>query len=130
MPGIHITVSGAADTHLTAQLAERLTTVTCEVLKKERERTRVIVQYVPPEQWFIAGTLLATDGRKSFALNVTITEHTNTRSEVAQFHKAAFALLTELLGPVHPHSSIHVQNCEAIGYGYGGITQESRYQHA
>lgn len=129
MPGIHLTLSGQPDARLTPQLAEQLTQLTGRILKKERSRTRVIVQYVPAEQWFVAGDSLADDGRRSFQLEVTITEQTNTRSEKADYHKAAYALLAGLLGQVHPHSSIHVLDCQATSYGYGGVTQEWRYQH-
>ncbi|WP_219217516.1 tautomerase family protein [Variovorax boronicumulans] len=130
MPGIHITVSGPSDATLTPKLAERLMQLTCRVLKKERSRTRVIVQYLPADQWFIAGASLAEDGRRSFKLEVTITGETNTRTEKADYHKAAYELLAELLGNVHPHSSIHVVDCLAASYGYGGVTQEWRYQHS
>ena len=61
---------------------------------------------------------------------VTITDETNTRSEKSDYHKAAYALLAELIGNVHPHSSIHIVDCPPTSYGYGGITQEWRYQHA
>lgn len=130
MPGIHLTVSGQPDAALTRQLAERLTQLTCEVLKKERARTRVIIQYVPADQWFIAGSLLSEDGRNSFALEVTLTGETNTRTEKADYHRAAYALLAEMLGKLHPHSSIHTLDCQPTSYGYGGVTQEWRYQHA
>lgn len=129
MPGINVTVSGQPDAALTRELVEQLTRLTCDVLQKERSRTRVIVQYVPADQWFIAGRSLAEEGRKSFQLEVTITGETNTRGEKAAYHKAAFELLAGLLGNVHPHSSIHVADCQATAYGYGGVTQEWRYQH-
>lgn len=129
MPGIHVTISGPADAALTPRLAEQLTQLTCRVLKKERSRTRVIVQYVPADQWFVEGRSLADDGRRSFKLEVTITDETNTRGEKADYHRDAYELLAGLLGPVHSHSSIHVQDCQATSYGYGGVTQEWRYQH-
>ena len=130
MPGIHLTVSGQPDSALTRRAAEQLAQLTCQVLKKERSRTRVIVQYVPADQWFIAGSSLVEEGKNSFELVVTITDETNTRSEKSDYHKAAYALLAELIGNVHPHSSIHIVDCPPTSYGYGGITQEWRYQHA
>lgn len=130
MPGINVTISGLPDSALTHQLVQQLTDLTCRILKKEPSRTRVIVQYVPEEQWFVAGRSLAAYGKKSFELQVTITGETNTRSEKAAYHKAAYELLAELLGNVHPHSSIHIVDCQATSYGYGGVTQEWRYQHA
>lgn len=129
MPGINVIVSGHPNAALTRQLVEQLTQLTCDVLKKERSRTRVIVQYVPADQWFVAGRSLAEEGRNSFQLEVTITGETNTRGEKADYHKAAYELLAGLLGNVHPHSSIHVADCRPTAYGYGGVTQEWRYQH-
>ena len=35
-----------------------------------------------------------------------------------------------LLGDLHEESYIHVQDVRAAAYGYGGRTQEWRYQHA
>ena len=46
MPGINVIVSGHPNAALTRQLVEQLTQLTCDVLKKERSRTRVIVQYL------------------------------------------------------------------------------------
>ena len=34
-----------------------------------------------------------------------------------------------LLGDLHEESYIHVQDVRAAAYGYGGKTQEYRYQH-
>lgn len=130
MPGIHVTISGQPDLALTHQLVEKLTELTCRVLKKEPARTRVIVQFVPDTQWFVAGRSLAEEGKKSFALQVTITGETNTRNEKTDYHRAAYELLCGLIGNVHPHSSIHILDCQATSYGYGGVTQEWRYQHA
>ncbi|WP_454676840.1 tautomerase family protein [Achromobacter marplatensis] len=130
MPGIDITISGQPDSALTHQLAAQLTELTCRILKKEPSRTRVIVRFVPQDQWFIAGRSLAEQGKRSFQLEVTVTGETNTRNEKADYHKAAYELLGGLIGNVHPHSSIHVVDCHATSYGYGGVTQEWRYQHA
>lgn len=36
--------------------------------------------------------------------------------------------LQRLLGPLHEVTYIHVHDVRAAAYGYGGRTQESRYQ--
>jgi 4-oxalocrotonate tautomerase len=89
----------------------------------------VMLQFVPHEDWFIGSKSLAERGKNSFRLEVTISDETNTKDEKAAYHKAAFAALYELIGNVHPHSNIHVIDCRATAYGYGGVTQEYRYHH-
>jgi 4-oxalocrotonate tautomerase len=97
------------------------------VLKKERERTMMMVRYLPKDQWFIAGRSLAETGNNSFRLEVTITDETNTKVEKAIYQKAAFELLSDIIENLHPHSNIHVIDCRATAYGYGGITQDEYY---
>lgn len=129
MPGLRLTVSGDGNTGLSDRLAAELTALTCSVLGKEPVKTMVLVQYVPREHWFIAGSSLAAQGKNSFRLEVTITEETNTKSQKAEYHRQAFDLLSTLIGNVHPHSNVHIIDCAATSYGYGGLTQEYRYQH-
>jgi len=130
MPGILLKISGRPDPELTRRIVPEMMALTCEVLDKEPERTMVMVDYVPHDNWFIAGRSLAELDKNSFRLEVTITDETNTRAQKAEFHRAAFALLSELIGNVHPHSNIHIHDCRASAYGYGGVTQEHRYHHA
>lgn len=130
MPGINLTVSGIGDAGQSERLATAVSTLTCTVLQKELGKTMVIVRYVPHEQWFIAGQSLASLGKNSFRLEVTITEETNTKSQKADYHRQAFELLSTLIGNVHPHSNVHIIDCAATGYGYGGLTQEYRYHRA
>jgi 4-oxalocrotonate tautomerase len=130
MPGIFLRISGGPNRELTNRIVPEIMRLTCAVLRKKPEQTMVMLQYVPHEDWFIAGKSLAEHGKNSFRLEVTVTEDTNTKEEKAAYHKAAFAALSQLIGNVHPHSNIHVIDCKATGYGYGGVTQEHRHQHA
>jgi 4-oxalocrotonate tautomerase len=130
MPGITLTVSGQADQALTNRLATEISNLTCRVLKKKLDHTAVIVRYEPKDQWLIAGRSLAELGKNAFRLEVTITDETNTKVEKADYHKSAFELLSGVIGNLHPHSSIHIVDCRATAYGYGGVTQESRFHHA
>lgn len=129
MPGIKLTVSGRADPELSDRFAKKLTELTCAVLDKNPSRNAVTIDYVPHDQWFIAGESLAALNRNSFRLEVTITEGTNTRDQKIAYQRQAFELLSTLIGNVHPHSNVHIIDCSAVGYGYGGITQEWHYQH-
>jgi 4-oxalocrotonate tautomerase len=130
MPGIFLKISGRPNPDLARRIAPEIMRLTCSILNKEPERTMAQLQYVPQDEWFIAGRSLAELGKNSFRLEVTITDETNTKAEKAAFHKAAFAALSELIGNVHPHSNIHIVDCRASAYGYGGVTQEYRGQHA
>ena len=130
MPGIRLTVSGTEQAALTERLATELTRLTCAVLNKRPSKTAVTVQYLPHSQWFIDNRSLSSHGKNAFRLELTITEHTNTRDEKANYHRQAYELLASLIGNLHPHSNIHIVDCAATGYGYSGTTQEWRYQHA
>jgi 4-oxalocrotonate tautomerase len=129
MPGILLKISGRPNPDLSRRVASEIARLTCSVLNKAPERTMVQIQYVPHDEWFIAGKSLAELAKNSFRLEVTITDETNTKAEKAAYHRAAFAALSEMIGDVHPHSNIHVVDCRATGYGYGGVTQEYRSQH-
>ncbi|RKP57753.1 tautomerase family protein [Pararobbsia silviterrae] len=129
MPGIRLTVSGSERPELTERLATELTQLTCEVLSKRPAKMAVIVEYVPHAQWFIDNRSLVAHGKNAFQLVLTITQHTNIREEKAEYHRKAFELLSTLIGDVHPHSNIHVVECDAVGYGFGGVTLEWRIHH-
>jgi 4-oxalocrotonate tautomerase len=129
MPGITLQLSGHEDPQLAHRLANALTKLTCRILDKRPEQTMVIVRFVPAELWFINGQSLQALARHSFRLEVTVTDETNTRAQKAQYHQEVYALLAETLGELHEHSNIHIIDCRAGAYGYGGVTQEFRYQH-
>lgn len=128
MPGLILTLSGADNAGLSRKIAEELTDLTCAVLDKEPGRTWVTVRFIPPDQWFIGKTPLTAHGKQAFRLELTITDGTNTNRQKAAYHRQAFDLLSRLIGDVHPHSNIHIVDCKATGYGYGGVTQEWHYQ--
>ena len=67
--------------------------------------------------------------KNAFRLWVTITDEINSKAEKAAYHKAAFELLSTLIGDVHPISNIYVIDARATGYGYTGGTQEHGFQH-
>ena len=59
-----------------------------------------------------------------------ITDETNSKAEKAQYIGEAFEAFSGLLGNLHEESYIYVQDVRAASYGYGGHTQEWRYQRA
>nr|CDQ33744.1 Tautomerase enzyme [Virgibacillus halodenitrificans] len=130
MPRITLTIAGQPSDELTHRVASELTQLTASLLNKPLDATMLTVDYFPKESWFIAGRSLKEWDKNSFKLEVTVTDETNTREEKAHYHRAAFDLLATLIGDVHPHSNIHIVDCRAGAYGYGGETQEYRYQHS
>lgn len=129
MPGITLTLSGEEDRALARALAAEITTLTCDVLEKLPANTMVMVRFVPQDLWFIDSRSLVEHGRNSFRLEVTITDETTTKDQKARYQREAFALLSERIGNLHPHSNVHVIDCRAGAYSYGGVTQEYKYQH-
>jgi 4-oxalocrotonate tautomerase len=129
MPYIHIQVSGRADDALAARIAQQATALTARILRKDAQLTAVAVEFIPSPQWFIAGEPLAGDRPRSYHWMVSITDETNTKNEKAAYLEAVHATMRELLGEVAEHSYTHIADLRASAYGYGGRSQEHRYQH-
>ena len=89
----------------------------------------MVVDFIDPQQWFIAGKSLAGSAVRSYHWMVSITDETNTKREKAAYLAAVHQAMDELLGGVAEHSYVHVADLRASAYGYGGLTQENRYQH-
>lgn len=130
MPGVTLKISGEPDPALIGRIVPEITALTCTVLDKLPEQTMVMLLFVPHEHWFIDNRSLAEHGRNSFRLEVTISDETNTKAQKARYQHEAFALLSRLIGNLHPHSNVHLIDCRPTAYGYGGVTQEYRHQHA
>jgi 4-oxalocrotonate tautomerase len=129
MPHIVVHRSGSADAALDGRIAVAVTTLTAEILGKKPEVTAVAVLVIPHDQWFIAGRPLSALGGNAFHLDITITDETNLKAEKARYLAAIHAAMAALIGPLNPHSYIHVMDARAAAYGYGGLTQEFRYHH-
>jgi len=130
MPLINVKVSGAPDVTLSKQIHTTLLALTSNILKKDPNVTAVAINYIPKEQWFIAGKSLADTNKNSFSLEIKITDETNTKAEKQAYIHAVFSAFTKILSNVHEESYIHINDVKAASYGYGGYTQEYRYQQA
>ena len=129
MPYLHIQISGASDDALARRAAEAAAELTSGILHKDRALTAVVVEFIEPAHWFVAGEPLQTNGLRSYHWVVSITDETNTKAEKARYIAAVHAAMTELFGGrVAEHSYVHVADLRASAYGYGGRTQEARYQ--
>jgi len=129
MPYLHIQISGAADAALAQRVAAAGTDLTARLLGKKPEHTAVVVDFIAPSLWFIAGRPLEGAPRRSYHWMVSITDETNTKREKADYLAAVHQSMDELLGGAAEHSYAHVADLRGSAYGFAGLTQEHRYQH-
>jgi len=129
MPYIHIQVSGASDAGLAGRVATTATELTARLLGKDPAVTAVAIDFIDPRQWYLGGKPLSAGAQRSYHWMVSITDETNTKEQKAAYLEAVHRRMGELLGGVVEHSYIHVADLRAAGYGWGGKTQEHRYQH-
>jgi len=129
MPYLHVQISGSSDPQLASRVAQAGVDLTAKLLGKDPALTAVVVDFIDPRQWFIAGKSLAGSAVRSYHWMVSITDETNTKREKAAYLQAVHQSMGELLGGVAEHSYVHVADVRAGAYGYGGQTQEHRYQH-
>lgn len=129
MPILSVKVSAKKSTEMTKAISETLLELTSRVLRKNRELTAIVIDYVEPDNWIVGGKSLMEHGKNSIYFDVKVVDETNTKQEKAQYVAEAFAAFEKLLGPLHEESYIYVQDVRATAYGYGGKTQEYRYHH-
>ena len=128
MPILNVKVSAKKSPEMTRAIADRLLDLTARILHKKREVTSIAIDYVDPADWIVGGRSLAEQGRSSVYFDIKITDETNTKEEKAEYIRQAFDAFSRLLGDLHEESYIYVQDVRATAYGYGGKTQEFRYQ--
>lgn len=129
MPILNVKVSAQRTPELSGRITETLLEITSRVLGKRRDITAVTIHYVDPRDWFVGGRSLAELGKSSFYFDVKVVDETNTKAEKSAYVKEAFEAFTRLLGDLHHESYVYVQDVRATAYGFGGLTQEHRYQH-
>jgi len=127
MPILNVKISAARSSELVTAVAELLLDLTTRILKKKRELTAIVIDFVPPEQWVVGGTTLAEQRKRSFYFDIKIVDGTNTKDEKAAYVAAAFEAFGRLLGDLHDESYVYIHDVRAEAYGYGGKTQEFRY---
>jgi 4-oxalocrotonate tautomerase len=129
MPIINVKVSAAKSPEMTRSISELLLDITTRILHKKRELTAITIDYVAPEDWIVAGVSLRDQGKSSFYFDIKVVDETNTKAEKAEYVRAAFDGFSNLLGNLHPESYVYIQDVRATTYGFGGLTQEYRFQH-
>lgn len=130
MPILNVKVSGHRSKEMTKSISKILLELTSRILHKDPEVTAIAIEYVNPEDWIVAGKSLTEHGKSSIYFDIKVTDETNTKVEKAQYIREAFDAFSKLLGDLHNESYIYVQDVRATSYGFSGLTQEYRYQHA
>jgi len=129
MPTLLLKVSPPPTSERSHALARALTDITAQQLGKRREVTAVVIEHLPPSQWWIGAEAVA---EPTAYLEISITEGTNTPAEKAAFIAAAFAELQQQLAApdaaLAPASYVVVRELPAQDWGYGGVTQLARRQ--
>lgn len=130
MPIINVKVSATPSPEMSARIASLLLEKTSRILKKKPELTAIAIEYVDPHHWIVGGTSLAVQQKSSFYFDIKVVDETNTKAEKALYVAEVFEAFTQLLGNLHQESYVYVQDVRPTAYGYGGQTQEYRFQHA
>lgn len=129
MPILNVKVSAIKSPEMTNSIATLLLDLTTRILHKDPAVTAIAIDYVDPADWIVGGRSLAAQNKRSVYFDIKVTDETNSKAEKAAYIKAAFDGFAALLGDLHEESYIYVQDVRAAAYGYGGLTQEYRYQH-
>jgi 4-oxalocrotonate tautomerase len=129
MPILAVKIGAKKSVETTQRVSALLIELTSRILRKPPQVTAIVIEYVDPADWIIAGKSLAERGLASFTFDIKVTDETNTKDEKAQYIREAFEGFQKILGGMHEESYIYIHDVRAAAYGYGGRTQESRYQH-
>lgn len=129
MPIIQVKVSAHRSPDMSRRIADLLTEKTVRILRKRADLTAITIDYVEPEHWIVGGRSLAEQGKSSAYVDIKVVDETNTKAEKAQYVAEVFEAFAQLLGDLHHESYIYVQDVRPTAYGFGGLTQEYRFQH-
>jgi 4-oxalocrotonate tautomerase len=129
MPILNVKISAKRSAEMSKRISTLLLELTTKILGKDPQVTSIAIEYVDPEDWIVGGRSLSEQGKGSVYFDIKVTDETNTKAEKARYISEAFAGFEKLLGNLHEESYIYVQDVRAASYGYGGKTQEFRFQH-
>ena len=122
MPYVSATLNATPNDELTARAIATLTDLAVEILRKERARTTVAVQYVPRAQWARGGVTLPVP---AYFVQVKVTAGTNLRDDKARYVSEVNKSLQSLLGEASGY--VAVEELAADSWGYAGEMQELHY---
>ncbi len=127
MPYLNLKLCAELSPDVAGSIATCLTDLTAEILRKKRELTAVVLEFVAPSHWTIGGSSLAEQSLRSFYLDIKVTEGTNTKDEKALYAMRVFAGIEAIVGTLAPASYIVIHEVHADAWGFQGQTQEFRY---
>lgn len=130
MPILNLKLGAPRSQALHAGAIRLLAEKTESILGKKPEVTAITLSFIDPRDWVVDGKPLSETGQSSLYLDIKITDETNTKQEKARYIAEVFEGFAALLGNLHPHSYIYVEDVRAASYGFGGRTQEYRFHHA
>jgi 4-oxalocrotonate tautomerase len=123
MPMLQLKITPPQDAQRRALLAQRLTTLTHEILGKRRRVTALVIEDLPKDRWFLG----AEAPQEAAAwLEISVTQGTNTSDEKQAFVEQAYRELEQQLGSLADASYVIVREVPATDWGFGGQTQEAR----
>jgi 4-oxalocrotonate tautomerase len=123
MPTLTLRIAPLHNPQHYAALAQQLTDLTAQVLRKRREVTAVMIEDMPAARFCVGGVAA---NQPIACLAIDITAGTNTAQEKQQFVHEAHALLRHLLDDLHEASYVIVRELPAGDWGYSGLTQWER----
>lgn len=129
MPIITIKLSERRSPELSRRVADTVLELTSRILGKNPQVTSIAIDYVDPQDWIVGGKTLAEQHKASFYLDIKVVDETNTKAQKAQYVQEVFDAFAGVLGELHTESYVHVHDVRPTAYGYGGRTQEYRFQH-
>jgi 4-oxalocrotonate tautomerase len=129
MPILNVKITAKKSPEMSHQIAETLLELTMRILRKKRELTAIAIDYIDPNDWIVGGETLAAQGKSSVYFDIKVVDETNTKQEKAQYISESFAAFERLLGNLHEESYVYIQDVRPTAYGFGGKTQEFRFQH-
>lgn len=121
MPLVTATLALQPSRDVTARIVRALTELTVQVLRKEPERTTVVVRYVPAEQWVRGGVA----GERRFVVEAKVTTATNSPDEKARYIREVQLSFEAILGD-GTAGYVIVDEIGADSWGHGGETQAAR----
>ena len=125
MPFLRLTLAPEPSPSVAAALAQGLTTLMAERLRKNAALTSVLVESTP-SLWTIGGAAQRTAAH----LDATITAGTNTEAEKAAFIADAMMLLRTHVPDLHAATYVTLREVAASDWGYDGRTQAARRAEA
>jgi 4-oxalocrotonate tautomerase len=127
VPLLNLRLVAPVDPAQAQQATALLTGLTATILRKKRELTAITVEPVGRDLWSIGGSAVSEPELATFALDIKVTQGTNTDREKAAYVQAVFEAMEDLLGPLHAASYVIVDEVPAAAWGYGGRTQADRF---